>query len=172
MDNIRDLVEAMRNYWPIVAGVALVSGYVIGRVHAALKADDDPYGGISIQEREETGTDVAHDAQESGDHYEQKTIKEALNSEEDVLIEGKIKEWYKTQQGYSGIIVDSSGEAPFYMDISAIDSWGDDGLVSILLRDALKKIGTVKMRVVGYEEKPLLLVGWFNYRMNDIDYEI
>lgn len=109
------------------------------------------------------------------DEYEEgytlRSISKALLVENS-RINGVIKEFYRVTHGYSGIVLDESGQAPFYFDDDNIETYGDDGLVPILLKHSGDNNSPVTMDVYTVEDAGILMVEHLLYNMNGKPYEI
>lgn len=105
----------------------------------------------------------AQEDEEPKEDYLPRTIPQALEND-DSTITGIIREFYTTQEGFSGLIDDSNGIAAFYIEMQEYDE-PEVALIPMILNDSLKQGKPVTLEVSVYIGTCVLGVERMNYEM-------
>ncbi len=182
LDEIIKSLTEFCPYWPIVvSGIALTAAGILG---ISLRNKYKSANETSFKKmRENNATFVETKTKETqeekkeenkAEDYPFRDISDVIFKGGDATIRGTILEFYKTGEGYSGLINDTKMTFPFYFSEDNINTYYGEGLVPILLNNSMKTNTPVEMQV-GLdldEDNPLLDVHSLKYYLNGKAYKI
>lgn len=166
----------------IGTGIGLF-GYIIGRIHQRIVSEKDgqnahhPYHTLETSSLNQHASYPSNFAEiDHEDDYNDSTttrqIADAVKATDNSRVNGIVQECHSHNGSYSGIIFDSSGSVPFCFSEEDINSFEEEGLIPLLLKNSQETNRTIEFAVHKHDELHLLIVEGLRYQMDDVVYKI